>query len=105
MTVAWRIKSSGEGVAQVGESEVVQTITEFKGKFHTCGKYGHRQNKSPKKNKSEKVKGNKKFIGKCNHCGKVGHKGTNCWEHEANNKQETQELEEETRKRSRSFKC
>ena len=38
MNVVWRIKSSGEGVAQVGESEVMLRNTEFKGKCHTCGK-------------------------------------------------------------------
>ena len=52
---------------------------EFQGKCHTCGKYGHKQSKSPKNNKSEKEK-EKKFMGKCNHCSKVGHKAVNCWE-------------------------
>ena len=84
INVAWRIKSGGEDVAQVEKSKVVLMNTEFKGKCHTCEKYGHKQNKCPKKNKSEEEKGNKKFTGKCNHCGKVGHKAVNCWEHETN---------------------
>ena len=53
MNVAWRIESGREGVAQVGENKVVLTNTEFKGKSLTCGKYGHKQNKCPKKNKTE----------------------------------------------------
>ena len=52
MNVAWRIKSSGEGVAQVGESKVALNNTEFKGKCHIWGKYGHNQSKYPEKNKS-----------------------------------------------------
>ena len=43
VNVAWRIKSSREGVTQVGENKVVLMNTEFKGKYHTCRKYGHRQ--------------------------------------------------------------
>ena len=84
MNVAWRIKSSGEGVAQLRENEVVLTNMNFKGKCHTCGKYGHKQSKCSKKNKSKEEKGNKKFMGKCNHCNKVGYKGVIYWEFKAN---------------------
>ena len=84
MNVAWRIKSSREGVAQVGESKVAVTNTELKGNGPECGKYGCKQNKCPKKNKSEKEKGYNKFTGKCNHCGKEVHKAANCLEHKAN---------------------
>ena len=56
MNVAWRIKSCKEKVMQVGEGEVVLTNMEFKGNCYTCGKYGHKQNKVPKKNKSEEKK-------------------------------------------------
>ena len=52
----------------------MQINKEFKERCHACGKYGHKQNKCPEKNKSEEEKGNEKFMGKCNHCGKVGHK-------------------------------
>ena len=52
MNVTQRIKSCGEGVMQVGEGKVALTNTEFKGKCHTCGMFGHKQ-KCPKKNKSE----------------------------------------------------
>ena len=45
MNEAWRIESGREEVAQVGESKVVLTNKEFKGKCHTCGKYGHKQKK------------------------------------------------------------
>ena len=78
MNVAWRIESNRAGVAQVGESRVAPMNTEFEGKCHTCGKYGQKQNKYLKKNKSEEEKGNKKFTGKCNQCCKVGHKAVNC---------------------------
>ena len=61
MNVAWRIKSD-RGVVQVGESEVALMNTEFKGKCHTCGKYGHKQNKCPEKDKSEEERENKKFM-------------------------------------------
>ena len=53
MNVAWRIESFGEGVVQVGECEIALSNIEFKRKCHICGKYGHEQNKCPKKNKSE----------------------------------------------------
>ena len=53
-------------------------------KRNTCGTYGHKQKKCPKKNQSEEEKGNKKLMGKCNHCGKVEQKATNCWKHETN---------------------
>ena len=76
MNIAWRIKSGREGVAQVGESEIALMNTGFKGKCHTSGKYGHKQNNCPNKNKSEKEKGKKKLTSKCNHFGKVGHKAT-----------------------------
>ena len=84
MNAAWRIESGREGVAQAGESKVVLTNTEFKGECNICGKYGHKQNKCPKKKKSEEQKGNKKFTGKFNHCGKVEHKAANCCDHEPN---------------------
>ena len=48
-------------MVQVGEIKVALTNTEFKGKCCTCGKYGHKQNKYLKKNKSEEEKGNKTF--------------------------------------------
>ena len=51
--------------------------TEFKRKHRTCGRYGHKQNRCPMKNKGEKKK--EKFTGKCNYCGKMGQKATNCW--------------------------
>ena len=41
MNVAWRIESGREGVAQLGENEIVLMNMKFKGKCHTCGKYGH----------------------------------------------------------------
>ena len=85
MNVAWRMETGGEGVMQVGEGKVALKNMEFKGKCHSCGKYGHEQNKCPKKNKPEERKGKKKFSGACNNCGKVGHKSAICWEHEANN--------------------
>ena len=69
---------------QVGENKVVLTNTGFKGKCHTCGKYGHKQNKHLEKDKSEEEERNKKFLGKCNHCSKVEHKAANCREHDAN---------------------
>ena len=74
MNVAWRIESGIEGVMQAGEGKVVLMNTEFKEKCHTREKYEHKQNRCPKKNKSEEEKGSKKFLGKCNHCSKVGHK-------------------------------
>ena len=83
MSVAWRIKSSGKGVMQVGEGKVALNM-EIKRNSHFCGKYGHTQNKRPKKNKTEEGKGNKKLSSRCNHCDKVGHKSENCWEHEVN---------------------
>ena len=76
MNVAWKIEFGGEGVMQTGEGEVELMNIEFKG-----GKYGHKQNKCPKKNKPKKGKGNKKFSGTCNHCSKVRCKAANCWEH------------------------
>ena len=79
MNVSWRFKSGREGVMQVGDSKVAVTNIKFKGKCHTCGKYGHKQTKYSKKNKLEEEKRNKKFSGKCNHCSKVGHKAVNCW--------------------------
>ena len=84
VNVAWRIESGGEGVLQIGEGKVALINTEFKGKCHTCRKYGHKQNKCLEKNKSEEEKGNMIFLSKCIHCGNVGHKATNCWEHGAN---------------------
>ena len=77
MNVAWEIEATREGVAQLEENKVALMNTEFKGKCHTCEKYGHKQSKCPKKNKSKEEKGNKKFMGKCNHCSKVGHKAEN----------------------------
>ena len=68
----------------MGESKGVLLNTEFKGKCHTCGKYGHKQNKCPEKNKVKEEKGYKKFTGNCNHCGILGHKAASCWELEAN---------------------
>ena len=44
INVAWRIASGGEGVMQVGQGKVALMNMEFKEKFHTCGKYGHKQN-------------------------------------------------------------
>ena len=75
MNVAWKFKSSREGVGEVGKSKVALTNKEFKGKSHTCGKYGHKENKCPKINNSEE-KGNKKFMGTSNHCGEMGHEAT-----------------------------
>ena len=51
MNVAWRIKSDGEGVTQVGDGKVALMKMEFKEKCHTCEKYGHKQTKCSKKNK------------------------------------------------------
>ena len=84
INTSWRIKSSGEGVAQLDENKVVLINMVFKGKCHTCGKCGHKQSKCPEKNKSKEEKGNKKFTGKYNHCSKMGRKVANCWELEAN---------------------
>ena len=64
MNVAWRIESGGEGVPQVGEGKVVLVNMEFRGKCCACVQYRHKQNKCPKKNKSEEEKGSKKFSGK-----------------------------------------
>ena len=50
------------------------TNTELKGICKACGKYGDKQNKYPKKNKSEEENEDKKCMGKCNHCGNVEHK-------------------------------
>ena len=61
MNVAWRIKSGGEGVMQIGESKVVLTNMEYKGKYHSCGKYRHKQNKCLQKNESEEEKGTRNF--------------------------------------------
>ena len=59
MNAAWRIKSDCKGVTQVGERKVVLTDMAFKGKCRLCGKYWHKQNKYPEKNKTEEGKGNK----------------------------------------------
>ena len=56
MNVACKIKSSGEGEAQVGECKVALTNTEFKGKCHTCGNYWHKQNNVPRKISQKKKK-------------------------------------------------
>ena len=84
MNVALRIDSGREGVMQVEERKVALTNMEFKGKCYSCGKYWHKQNKCPKKNKSDEENRNKKFSGTWNYCGQVEHKVANCWEHEAN---------------------
>ena len=62
MNAAWRIESSGKGVAQLAENEDVLMNMEFKRKCHTCGKYGLKQCKCPEKNKSnKKIKGTRRL--------------------------------------------
>ena len=59
---AWRIKFGNEGVMLVEEVEAALTNTGFKEKCHLCGKYGHKQNKCPKKNKPRKGKETRNFL-------------------------------------------
>ena len=77
MNFAWRIKSGAKGVAQVSKGKVALTNMEFKEKCNLYGKYGNKQNKCPKKNKTKEGK-KRKFSDTFNHCGKVGHMSANC---------------------------
>ena len=58
-------------------------FTEFSGKCHICGQWGHRKADCPNKRSGgkpggDKSNGKKKFNGNCNRCHKYGHKKQDC---------------------------
>ena len=77
-------------------------MSQFKGRCHQCGKYGHKKancNENPNKNKNDnenKGKGKKRFNGNCDFCGKPGHKKANCWLKQAADKANVTTEQDET---------